>query len=89
VQAGALKLSGGSWVGANGYTKNWDSCSSTPFLTNPSSNTVVTFDDPESLIIKTAYAQQVGLAGVNSWDISGDYNWVLTDAIRSAMGKSS
>ena len=61
-----------NFVGYGGFTRFWDSCSSTPFLVSPYSNQVVTYDDPQSLNIKTKFAKQAGILGVAVWDISGD-----------------
>lgn len=58
-----------------------------PFLVDPDRNTLVTYDDPESLSIKAEYAKSVKLGGINVWDISGDSAYSLTDAVRSTLGK--
>lgn len=45
-----------------------------PFLRNPSSNQVITYDDPDSLSLKGQFVKQSAMAGVNVWEISGDDN---------------
>lgn len=73
--------------GWSGFTREWDECSSTPFLRSASADQVVTYDDPLSLGMKAAFAQGVGLLGVNMFDISGDTDqWDLTDAVRKGLG---
>ena len=73
--------------GWSGFTREWDDCSSTPFLRSASADQVVTYDDPLSLGMKAAFAQGVGLLGVNMFDISGDTDqWDLTDAVRKGLG---
>ncbi|KAL7417620.1 glycoside hydrolase superfamily [Mrakia frigida] len=75
------------WIGGGGFTRGWDSCSSTPFITSASAEQVITYDDPDSLSLKGQFALQAGLHGVNSWDMHGDTSsWVLTDALRSGLG---
>ncbi|GAA6029711.1 hypothetical protein JCM8097_001014 [Rhodosporidiobolus ruineniae] len=75
------------WVGTNGYTRAWDSCSSTPYLYDTSRKVVITYDDPESLGLKGQLANQKGIAGLAMWDISGDTkDFQLTQSWRSAMG---
>jgi chitinase len=58
-----------------------------PYLVNPSREIVVTYDDPQSIQLKATYAKKQGLAGVNSWDMSSDYNLVLTNAVRIGLRK--
>ncbi|KAH9179848.1 glycoside hydrolase family 18 protein [Lactarius sanguifluus] len=66
----------GVYVGCGGFTREWDACSSTPFQ-------VVTYDDPQSLGLKAAFAKQHGLLGVNLFDVHGDTDrWELVDSLR-------
>ncbi|BGO90605.1 hypothetical protein NBRC10512v2_002857 [Rhodotorula toruloides] len=75
------------WVGANGYTRAWDTCSSTPYLYDTSRNVVITYDDPHSLGLKGQLASQQGIGGMAMWDISGDTtDFQLTQSWRSSMG---
>ncbi|KAF9534200.1 glycoside hydrolase family 18 protein [Crepidotus variabilis] len=75
------------FTGANGFVRHWDSCSDTPFLRSHSTRQVVTYDDPESLSLKGAFAREAGMLGVNIFDVHGDTgDWELTDAVRKALG---
>ncbi|BGP23731.1 glycoside hydrolase [Rhodotorula toruloides] len=75
------------WTGANGYTRAWDTCSSTPYLYDTSRNVVITYDDPHSLGLKGQLAAQQGIGGMAMWDISGDTSdFQLTQSWRSSMG---
>ncbi|BGO98421.1 Chitinase [Rhodotorula toruloides] len=75
------------WVGANGYTRAWDTCSSTPYLYDTSRKVVITYDDPHSLGLKGQLAAQQGIGGMAMWDISGDtLDFQLTQSWRSSMG---
>ncbi|QRV73087.1 chitinase [Ceratobasidium sp. AG-Ba] len=88
VSEGALKLDhDGDYVGAGGFNRMWDVCSSTPYLVSKAMRQVVTYDDPQSLGMKAAFAQGAGLKGVNMFDVHGDTeDWILTDAIRAGLG---
>ncbi|KAJ7180229.1 glycoside hydrolase [Mycena crocata] len=78
---------GSIFVGNGGFTRYWDKCSSTPFLRSASQRQVVTYDDAHSLGMKAAFAKQVGMLGVNMFDVHGDTDkWDLTDAIRRGLG---
>ncbi|CAE6412290.1 unnamed protein product [Rhizoctonia solani] len=88
VKTGALKVnSNGNYVGAGGFNRMWDVCSSTPYLVSQNAKQVVAYDDPQSLGMKAAFARGAGLRGVNMFDVHGDTeNWTLTDAIREGLG---
>jgi chitinase len=86
---GAIKRGTGSntgtYVAGSGWTKYWDDCSDTPYLS--SGNQVITYDDPASLYDKAYFARQSGLGGTSMWSVDGDTTyWNLTLAMRSGMG---
>ncbi|KAK4056512.1 hypothetical protein OIO90_002359 [Microbotryomycetes sp. JL221] len=82
--------SGDKTVGVNGYTRVWDTCSSTPFLYDVSRRAVVTYDDAQSLRLKGQLAKQRGIGGIMMWEMSGDtLSLTLTKAWRSGMGLSA
>ncbi|KAH8118336.1 glycoside hydrolase superfamily [Phellopilus nigrolimitatus] len=84
----ALVAGSPTFVGYGGFTRFWDSCSSTPFLTSPYVNQVITYDDPQSLYAKGAFAKQAKILGTVMWDLSGDTaQWDLTNALRRGLGK--
>lgn len=77
------------FVGDGGFTRFWDDCSSTPFLTSPYANQVITYDDPVSLSLKAEYAKSMGLLGVCMFDITGDTRqWDLLGSLRGSLGLS-
>ncbi|KAF8165233.1 glycoside hydrolase [Crassisporium funariophilum] len=78
--------SGTTFEPSGGFEKFWDTCSGTPFLRSKSSGQVITYDDPKSLGMKAAFAKQVGMMGINMFDVHGDIDeWDLTDGIRQAV----
>ncbi|KAG0151049.1 hypothetical protein CROQUDRAFT_37360 [Cronartium quercuum f. sp. fusiforme G11] len=58
--------------GLGGFERHFDNCTQTPLLFNPSTKTLIAYDDPTSLTEKVKYAKSKGLAGVNVFDASGD-----------------
>ncbi|KAG8743978.1 hypothetical protein FRC10_011052 [Ceratobasidium sp. 414] len=88
LSEGAIKLTDdGDYVGAGGFSRMWDICSSTPYLVSKTAHQVVAYDDPQSLGMKAAFARGAGLRGVNMFDVHGDTeDWTLTDAIRAGLG---
>lgn len=92
ISYGVLKWdsSTSTYIGANGYTRKWDTCSNTPYAYDVSRGVVVTYDDPVSLALKGKMALAKGIQGMNVWDLSGDTSsWVLLKAWRAAMGAST
>ncbi|WP_374684740.1 glycosyl hydrolase family 18 protein [Scandinavium hiltneri] len=57
---------------AQGYTRYWDSESHVPYMYNPTTKVLLTYDDPQSISEKVDYINQQGFAGAIIWDISGD-----------------
>ncbi|KAF9226582.1 glycoside hydrolase family 18 protein [Gyrodon lividus] len=82
------KSNDGSFVGAGGFTRGWDSCSATPYLY--SSDQVIPYDDTESLGMKAAWVQKMKMGGVNLFDIHGDTpQHDLTIALRDNLKATS
>jgi len=76
-----------SFIAGSGFERRWDSCSETPFLRSAAARQVITYDDLESLELKTVFAREVGMLGVNIFDVHGDTEtWDLTDYIRRGLG---
>lgn len=76
-----------SYVGCGGFVRDWDACSSTPFLRSAAQKQVVSYDDTESLRLKANIVKQKGLLGVNMFDVHGDTDtWDLVDSLRKGLG---
>lgn len=56
----------------NGWTYVWDDFAKVPYLINPDSTQIVSFDDVRSVGLKCDYAKERNLAGVMIWEISHD-----------------
>ena len=76
-----------SFSPAGGFTRHWDLCSSTPYLRSEFAEQIITFDDPQSLGLKAAWAKEAGILGVNIFDVHGDTDeWDLVDSLRNGLG---
>ncbi|ORY90465.1 glycoside hydrolase, partial [Syncephalastrum racemosum] len=58
---------GGQWV------RNWDEASQTPWLYNPVSRVIISYDNPDSLSLKASFARCRGARGVGVQDLAFDY----------------
>lgn len=89
VSHGALELAdNGTYVGANGFTRDWDVCSNTPYLYSNNRWQVITYDDPASTRIKARYARGQQIGGFAFWDMSSDRDYTLMDAARGGFNIS-
>ncbi|KAH9813273.1 family 18 glycoside hydrolase [Melampsora americana] len=84
------KLSTDGQKGLQGYERHYDNCTHTPFLFNPSTRNLISYDDGFSLAEKTKYAIAQGLAGVDIFDATGDSeDNQLLGSIQKAMNRQS
>jgi len=60
------------FINMNGYRRYWDDDAKAPYLWN--GKHFITYDDPESLVHKSAYIKSHGLGGAMFWEYSQDYN---------------
>jgi chitinase len=59
-------------VAGGGYERRWDRVSQAPYLWSREKRIFVTYDDPESLRVKSRYIIEHGLAGVMFWEYYAD-----------------
>ncbi|GJE93418.1 glycoside hydrolase family 18 protein [Phanerochaete sordida] len=83
VEKGYLDVNGTAMPGV-GY--RYDTCSQTPFLYDPKTSTMISYDDAESFAAKGRFIQQSGLRGFAMWEAAGDFEDVLLDAIEDGLG---
>ena len=56
----------------NGFEKYWDPVAKAPYLYNEEEKVFISYEDRESIKLKTEYAIQIGLAGIMFWQLRGD-----------------
>jgi chitinase len=70
---------------AQGYTYYWDDTAKAPYMFNPDTKKLYTFDDEKSLTLKTKYAIDKRLNGIMFWELANDNdNHDLLNAIDKA-----
>ena len=75
-----------NFITSGGFERTWDQCSSTPYLRSTLVDQIVTYDDPDSVGLKTKFARVVGMLGVNFFDLHGDTDeWDLVNAAADAL----
>lgn len=74
---------------ASPWIRQWDKITQTPWLFNPESKTFISYDDPESIGIKTDYAISKNLGGLMVWSVDEDNGELLEVAAKILKGTSS
>ena len=52
--------------------RHWDDAAKVPWLYNPKTGMMISYDDPESLAHKAQYVNENELGGVMIWELSQD-----------------
>ncbi|KAF9466829.1 endochitinase [Collybia nuda] len=83
IEQGYLNADGTS---KQGIPYAFDSCSKTPYVYNPQTEVMVSFDDAQSFSAKGAFIKSKGLRGFAMWEAGGDSNDILVNSIRQSGG---
>lgn len=67
-----------NFVNKDGYNRHWNEASKVAYLYNSENQTFITYNDPTSMKYNASLVKSLNLAGVMSWDISGDRNRTLS-----------
>ncbi|KAI5121787.1 hypothetical protein M0805_009779 [Coniferiporia weirii] len=86
IEGGFLNTNG---TAADGMAYAYDNCSQTPFIYNPSTEVMVSYDDATSFAAKGKFIADSGLGGFAMWETGGDSGDILLDAIRGAIDDGS
>jgi chitinase len=73
----------------NGFDRYWDEASSVPYLYSPTQKIFVSYEDAESLTLKSRYVIDQHLAGIMFWDYAGDPTGALLNAIYIGLGQDA
>lgn len=72
-----------------GFKRYWDDTAEAPYLYNAKDSLFISYDDAESLTLKTKYVEDMSLGGIMFWQLTNDSkDYVLLDAIhKETQGK--
>lgn len=73
---------------SSNVTAGWDSCSQTPALYDSARQIWVSYDNAKSMAIKGQYILDKGMKGFALWETGGDYQNILVNSVRTAVGLS-
>lgn len=63
----------------------WDAQAQVPYLFDPQRKLFISYDDPQSIAIKADYINSLGLGGAMFWELSGDRDEELLDALNATL----
>ncbi|NQS98430.1 MAG: T9SS type A sorting domain-containing protein [candidate division Zixibacteria bacterium] len=69
----------------NGYTSYWNDDAKVPWVFNPNTGVMISYDNPASIWEKGIYINQQNLAGAMFWEFSADRDSVLLATIYDAL----
>lgn len=67
-----------NYIDKNGYKRYWNEAAKVPYLYNDQNKVFITYNDANTMKYTASIVKSLDIAGVMSWDISGDRNWTLT-----------
>ncbi|NGN96118.1 glycoside hydrolase family 18 protein [Grimontia sp. S25] len=74
-----------NYTKSEGYQYGYDEASHAPYLWNPEKKVFISFEDARSVKAKAEWAKQQGLAGVFTWELSGDPDNELTSVMHQVL----
>ena len=72
-------------AGREGWVREWDAAAQAPYLWNEARQTFVTYEDEESVRLKSHYVRDKGLGGVMFWEYHADRTGALLDTLDAAL----
>ncbi|KAG6832174.1 hypothetical protein H0H92_004905 [Tricholoma furcatifolium] len=70
----------------NGIVSSYDTCSQTPYVYNPNTEVMVSYDNAKSFAAKGSFIKDKALGGFAMWEVGGDHNNILINSIRNSVG---
>ncbi len=70
-----------NFINKNTFTRYWDPAAMAPYLYSKDSAMVITYDDSESLKLKTDYVRKNHLGGIMFWEYYGDSSFELLNTL--------
>jgi chitinase len=73
------------WINGSGFVRYWSDVAKVPWLYNQSTQTFVSYEDPESISYKAQYIKSKGLGGAMLWEINQDFNHTLQNKLYNSL----
>jgi len=76
-----------SYEGGNGYRRYWNAQAQAPYLYHAQDRTWISYEDPQSIKVKTDYIKSQRLRGAMFWELSADGGHQLLHTLSAEMRK--
>jgi chitinase len=77
-----------AYINHQGYVRFWDAAAEAPWLWNARRRRFISYDDPQSIAAKAAYARTLHLGGIMYWEQSLDPSGELLEAARRGLDET-
>lgn len=67
-----------NYIGQNGFVRHWNDHAKVAYLFHPETGIFITYNDETSMMYSASLVKSLDIAGVMSWEISGDENRTLS-----------
>jgi chitinase len=74
-----------NYEGLDSWEKSYHPAGDVPYLVNQEENTIISYDDEQSIEQKTRLAKDLGMQGVMFWELAQDWNETLLDTINATV----
>jgi chitinase len=74
-----------NYEGHDGWEKSYHPAGDVPYLVNQEENTIIGYDDEQSIEQKVQLAKDMGMQGVMFWELAQDWNETLLDTINATV----
>jgi len=74
-----------NYIELNGYTRYWHDIAKVPWLYNPITQIMISYDDIQSMHEKVNFIKEADLGGAMFWEFSGDRGYGLQDEVYNIL----
>jgi len=78
-----------NYIDMNGYVSYWNDVAKVPWIYNPNTQNMISYDNPQSMEIKVNYIKSMNLGGVMFWEFSGDKYEALLNTIYQTVNDTT
>lgn len=78
-----------NYIDMNGYVSYWNNDAKAPWIYNPNTQTMISYDDTLSIELKVNYIKSSNLGGAMCWELSGDKNSVLLNKLCQTLNDTT
>jgi len=78
-----------NYINMNGYVSHWNDDAKVPWIFNPNTQIMISYDDTTSIEFKANYVKSMNLGGTMFWEFSGDKNSVLLNKLFQTLNDTT